>query len=203
MLREGDLVGLDFGVVLRRASTATPPDRAGGRRWSAEAQRLRRGHPRGPGRRHRRGAARAAGWATSAPRCRRSVEARGLLGGPRLRRARHRPQAARAAAGPQLRRPPAPGAWLRGRDGPGHRADGERRAARGPDPRRRLDRGDRWTGGLSAHFEHTVAVTEDGPEILTLPPDGAAREPRCRPAEAVRAIPGQAARLHTEKCRML
>jgi methionyl aminopeptidase len=34
--------------------------------------------------------------------------------------------------------------------------------------------GDRWTtvtadGSLSAHFEHTVAVTPDGPQILTLP----------------------------------
>jgi methionyl aminopeptidase len=33
---------------------------------------------------------------------------------------------------------------------------------------------DEWTvvtvdGGLAAHFEHTVAVTDDGPEILTLP----------------------------------
>jgi methionyl aminopeptidase len=33
---------------------------------------------------------------------------------------------------------------------------------------------DKWTvitadGGLSAHFEHTVAVTSNGPEILTLP----------------------------------
>jgi methionyl aminopeptidase len=32
--------------------------------------------------------------------------------------------------------------------------------------------GDRWTvvtadGSLSAHFEHTIAVTEDGPEVLT------------------------------------
>jgi methionyl aminopeptidase len=38
---------------------------------------------------------------------------------------------------------------------------------------------DGWTavtadGALSAHFEHTVAVTENGPDILTLPP-GAAR----------------------------
>ena len=36
-------------------------------------------------------------------------------------------------------------------------------------------RGDVWTiftvdGSLSAHFEHTVAITEDGPDILTLPP---------------------------------
>jgi len=25
-------------------------------------------------------------------------------------------------------------------------------------------------GSLSAHFEHTVAITENGPDILTLPP---------------------------------
>jgi methionyl aminopeptidase len=36
-------------------------------------------------------------------------------------------------------------------------------------------RDDGWTaytvdGGLSAHFEHTVLITENGPEILTLPP---------------------------------
>ena len=24
-------------------------------------------------------------------------------------------------------------------------------------------------GRLSAHFEHTIAVTDDGPEVLTLP----------------------------------
>jgi methionyl aminopeptidase len=33
---------------------------------------------------------------------------------------------------------------------------------------------DQWTvvsadGSLTAHFEHTVAVTEEGPQILTLP----------------------------------
>ncbi len=38
---------------------------------------------------------------------------------------------------------------------------------------RTLDDG--WTavtadGSLSAHFEHTLAVTRDGPEMLTLPP---------------------------------
>jgi len=39
---------------------------------------------------------------------------------------------------------------------------------------------DGWTavtadGSLSAHFEHTVAITENGPEILTLPDGPAAR----------------------------
>jgi methionyl aminopeptidase len=42
----------------------------------------------------------------------------------------------------------------------------------GGDDTRTLD--DRWTvvtadGTLSAHFEHTVAITSDGPEVLTLP----------------------------------
>ncbi len=37
--------------------------------------------------------------------------------------------------------------------------------------------GDEWTivsadRSLSAHFEHTVAITESGPDILTLPPSG-------------------------------
>jgi methionyl aminopeptidase len=41
---------------------------------------------------------------------------------------------------------------------------------------RTLDDG--WTavtldGSLSAHFEHTIAITADGPEILTLPPGSA------------------------------
>jgi methionyl aminopeptidase len=36
---------------------------------------------------------------------------------------------------------------------------------------------DGWTvatkdGALSAHFEHTVAVGPDGPEILSVPPGG-------------------------------
>jgi methionyl aminopeptidase len=34
--------------------------------------------------------------------------------------------------------------------------------------------GDGWTvvtedGSLAAHWEHTIAITESGPEILTLP----------------------------------
>jgi methionyl aminopeptidase len=39
---------------------------------------------------------------------------------------------------------------------------------------------DRWTavtedGSWAAHFEHTIAITEDGPEILTVPGDGHAQ----------------------------
>jgi methionyl aminopeptidase len=48
--------------------------------------------------------------------------------------------------------------------------------AGGPDVEH-LDDG--WTavtadGSLSVHFEHTVAITENGPEILTLPGSAAA-----------------------------
>jgi len=41
----------------------------------------------------------------------------------------------------------------------------------------RLDKKDKWTvrtrdGALSAQFEHTILMTETGPEILTLTQDG-------------------------------
>ena len=36
----------------------------------------------------------------------------------------------------------------------------------------RVDRGHRGTARRSAHFEHTIAVTENGPEVLTLPDQG-------------------------------
>jgi methionyl aminopeptidase len=39
----------------------------------------------------------------------------------------------------------------------------------------------------SAHFEHTIAITDDGPWVLTGPPDGANEQPgQKRPAERVR-----------------
>jgi methionyl aminopeptidase len=43
--------------------------------------------------------------------------------------------------------------------------------------RSKLDRNDNWTvrtadGKLSAQFEHTVLMTEEGPEILTLTQHG-------------------------------
>ena len=49
-----------------------------------------------------------------------------------------------------------------------HRADGQRRSAE----TMLLDDG--WSvvtadGSLSAHFEHTIAVTADGPEVFTVP----------------------------------
>ena len=38
---------------------------------------------------------------------------------------------------------------------------------RHPAPRRRLDAWSPPTARLSAHFEHTIAITDDGPEVLT------------------------------------
>jgi methionyl aminopeptidase len=51
---------------------------------------------------------------------------------------------------------------------------------------------DGWTvvsedGSWSAHFEHTVAVTPEGPWVLTAPPDGTAQQPA-----ATSALPGVA-----------
>ena len=81
-----------------------------------------------------------------------------------------------------------PGRGLQLKDGPRarHRADGQRGRRRRP---RLLDDG--WTvvtadGARSAHFEHTVAITDDGPEILhRLPAIGL-------PAELSRFHPEQA-----------
>ena len=62
-----------------------------------------------------------------------------------------------------------PGPAAAGGHGARDRADGHR----GPGaPPALLDDG--WTvvtadGSRAAHFEHTVAITEDGPEVLTLP----------------------------------
>ena len=74
-------------------------------------------------------------------------------------------------AGPELRTGRAAGCKLQGGHGARHRADGERR-----EPRRPSVLADGWTvvtarRRRSAHFEHTVAVTDDGPEVLTAPDD--------------------------------
>ena len=80
---------------------------------------------------------------------------------------RHRDRDARGAAGPQLpHRPARPQA--RARPVPGDRADVHARRLR--DARSQPDD---WTvvtadGSLAAHFEHSIAITEDGPQILTV-----------------------------------
>ena len=64
---------------------------------------------------------------------------------------------------------PGKGPQAPGRQGLRRRADGQRR--RRPTPWCWTTAGS-WsppTGACSAHFEHTIAITDDGPEILTVP----------------------------------
>ena len=117
------------------------------------------------GGRDRAGARRATGSATSRPPSRRDRGGR-LLGRPRPRRPRRRPLLPRGSPDPELRHPGTRAGARRGHDAR-DRADDHRRR-RG----HRTCDDDQWSistadGSLSAHFEHTVAVTEEGPRILT------------------------------------
>lgn len=165
VLAEGDLVGLDFGAVLGGWYADSARTVAVGT-VSAEAARLIAAT---------RGAL-ARGIAAARPDGRtgdigaavqRHAEAQGFsvvrdFVGHGVGRRLHEP--------PQLPNYGTPGTGVRLR--PGMVLAIEPMVnARGPEVET-LDDG--WTavtadGGLSAHFEHTVAVTENGPEILTLP----------------------------------
>jgi methionyl aminopeptidase len=171
VLAEGDLVGLDFGAALDGwygdAAVTVP---VGG--VSAEAARLL-----AAGREALARAIAAAvpgattgdlGWAVE-----RHVEGQGFsvvrdfVGhgiGRRLHEPPHLPNFGRAGSGTRLQA----GMVL---------AIEPMVNAGGPDVEQ-LDDG--WTavtadGSLSVHFEHTVAITENGPEILTLPLRGSSR----------------------------
>ncbi len=170
-LREGDLVGLDYGVVL-----------AG---WYADAARtvlVGRGSARAERLRDATRRALAAGLAAVRPGARvgdvgAAVEAcavaagysvvREFVGhgiGRRLHEPPHVPNYGRPGSGELLR--------------PGMVLAIEPMVNAGAPEVEVLDDG--WTavtadGSLSAHFEHTVAVTENGPEILTLPAGEGAR----------------------------
>jgi len=164
-LADGDVVGLDFGVVLGGWYGDSARSVVVGRA-SAEATRLLEATRAGL-----RAAIAAArpgarvgdvGAAVQA-----LVEARGysvvreFVGhgiGRRLHEPPHVPNWGVAGTGPVLR--------------PGTVLALEPMVNAGAPEVRVLDDG--WTavtedGSLSAHFEHTVAVTENGPEILTLP----------------------------------
>jgi methionyl aminopeptidase len=170
-LRDGDVVGLDFGVVLdgffgdaaRTVAVGAP---------SAQAARLMAAARDGL----------AAGIAAARPGGRVGdigaavqalVEGRGFsvvrefVGhgiGRRLHEPPHVPNFGRAGTGEVLR--------------PGMVLAIEPMVNAGAPEVEVLDDG--WTavtadGSLSAHFEHTVAVTEKGPEILTLPAGSGSR----------------------------
>ena len=97
----------------------------------------------------------------------RVTEACRLLDRPLARRPRRRAIDARGAADPELRRA---GARARARAGNDarDRADDHRGRSRSTWPTT-AGRSRPLTASLAAHFEHTVAVTDDGPLILTAP----------------------------------
>ena len=164
-LRDGDVLSLDVGVILDGWVADAARTHAVGAVSPIAARLIEVTRARSSAGIAAAGS--AAGWATSATRSQTEVEAAGLLGGAEPGGPRGRALDARGAPGPELR--PA-----------GHR----RRAARGP----RSSPSSRWStpaatrcswattagpsppsdGSLSAHWEHTVAVTADGPRILTL-----------------------------------
>jgi methionyl aminopeptidase len=170
-LREGDLVGLDFGVVLdgwfgdaARTVPVGAPSEGAVRLMAAARDALAAGIAAArPG-----GRVGDIGAAVQA-----LVESRGFsvvrdfVGhgiGRRLHEPPHVPNFGRAGTGETLR--------------PGMVLAIEPMVNAGAADVEVLDDG--WTavtadGSLSAHFEHTVAVTEKGPDILTLPAGQGAR----------------------------
>ena len=63
--------------------------------------------------------------------------------------------------------PAGPGLKLRAGRRLRHRAHGHRRAGRPPAPSTTAGRSSPPTARRAAHFEHTVAITDNGPEVLT------------------------------------
>ena len=165
VLEDGDIVSIDCGAIIEGwhadAAITVPVGEV-----DDESQRLidvtrasldaaiDAGRRREPARRHRR-------------RGRGRRRAGRLLGGARVRRPRDRHRDARGPEVPNYG-PAGRGLRLQGGHGARDRADGERGHRRD----RVLDDG--WTvvtadGSRSAHFEHTIAITDHGPEVLTLP----------------------------------
>jgi len=170
VLREGDLVGLDFGAVkdgffgdAARTVAVGSVTEAAIRLVAAARDALAAGIAAAlPG----------AASATSAPRCRRS-SSRAASPSSASSWPRDRAPPARAAARAELRPGGTGSCSARGwssRFEPMVNAGGPEVEV--------MDDG--WTAvtadAASRHFEHTVAITENGPEILTLP-DGPPLEP--------------------------
>ena len=102
-------------------------------------------------------------------RARRADARRGrrLRGGPLARRTRRGPAHARGPANPELRPAGARARAAAGHDVGGGADDHRQRRARGPARRGRRLVDLHRRPSLTAHYEHTVAVTDDGPLVLT------------------------------------
>ena len=204
MLAEGDLVSIDCGAIVDgwhgdAAISVIVGGRDAGRPEDLDAGRGHRGVHVG---RHRRARRRASRCTTSAPAVEDSIVASGERRRPRYGIVEDYvghgigTDDARGPAGAEL-----PGAATEGRTvaaglSRGGRADGHRS---GRPETRVLD--DDWTvvtadGRRAAHWEHTVAVTDDGLWVLTALDGGGAAGGRRRAIRAPRPDPresGQAA----------
>ena len=173
VLREGDVISIDCGAIVDGWHGDAALTVGGGRGQPGRGPRC---SPRASGRSGTglaagRAGARLSDISHAVERTRARAGAYGIVEeyvGPR-----HRQRDAHGPAGAQLR-PAGPRAAARRGHGAGHRADA---GARQPETRL-LDDG--WTvvsedGSCAAHFEHTVAITADGPWVLTAPPRTAAR----------------------------
>ena len=165
VLRDGDIVGLDFGVCYRRATSATPRCTVAVGQVSPDGPAPDGRHGSGARGRHRGRSGPARTSPTSPARSRTS---------PRAPGSRWCASSSATASG---------GSCTRTRrcrtTAPGRAACGCRRAScwrssrwSTPGRPRSTSKDDGWTaatrdGRLSAHFEHSVAVTADGPYILT------------------------------------
>ena len=166
VIQDGDIVNIDVtafigGVHGDTNATFLAGDVDGGGPAAGRA------HPRG----HRCGRSRRSGRGRELNVVGRVIEslreAVRLRGGARLHRSRHRPQLPLRPGGAALRRPG--GALLLE---PGMTFTIEPMITIGSSENEKWD--DDWTvvtadGSRTAQFEHTVLVTEDGSEILTLP----------------------------------
>ena len=166
MLAAGDIVSIDCGAIIEGwhadAAITVPVGEV-----DAESQRLMDVTRAALDVGHRRDRRRATGWATSAPRPSGAVKAAGFgvvreYVGHGIGTAMHEepevPNYGPAGRGMKLRA--------------GLVLAIEPMVTAGRATTRTLDDG--WTvvtadGSRAAHFEHTVAITDDGPEILTLP----------------------------------
>ena len=187
VLREGDLISIDCGAILDGWHGDAADHGRRSARSPDELAELLAGRPRTRCGRARRRAA-LGGRLTDishAVESRRSagrreygiVEEYGGHGiGTEMHQDPHVLNYGRPGRGPQL---------VAGH-GAGHRADDHAGRPAHPDARRRLDRGHPGRRPVAAHFEHTVALIDDGLWVLTALDGGAA--PARRAGASQRAV---------------
>ena len=166
VLEDGDIVSIDCGAIIEgwHADAAITVPVGDDRRRVAAADRR---DPAVARRRDRAGRRSATGSATSAPRSRRSAERPDSRSCASTSATASAPRCTRSPRS-RTTAPPGRGMRLQGGHGARDRADGQRGQAPRPACWPTAGPSSPPTARRSAHFEHTVAVTDDGPEVLTL-----------------------------------